>query len=148
MPASPSLALIVVVIAGIALATQAPINAALGRSLASPMGAAAVSFGVGLIVLIALTLAFDGPQTFGKLGVTPGWQMLGGLLGAFYVFAVLWGVSTLGVVSAMAALILGQMGAALVLDSYGLFGLPLQALTPQRMAAAGLVAAGLVLSRL
>ena len=148
MPASPSLALIVVAIAGVALATQAPINAALGRSLASPMGAAAVSFGVGLIVLIALTLAFDGPQTFAKLGVTPGWQMLGGLLGAFYVFAVLWGVSTLGVVSAMAALILGQMGAALVLDGYGLFGLPLQQLTPQRIAAAGLVAAGLVLSRL
>jgi bacterial/archaeal transporter family-2 protein len=48
----------------------------------------------------------------------------------------------------MAALILGQMGMALVLDGNGLFGLPLQALAPQRIAAAGLVAAGLILSRL
>ena len=148
MPASTPLALIIVVIAGVALATQAPINAALGRSLGSPIGVAAVSFGVGLVLLIALTLLFDGPQTFAKLAVTPGWQLLGGLLGAFYVSAVLWGVSTLGVVSTMAALILGQMGMALVLDGNGLFGLPLQALTPQRIASAGLVAAGLVLSRL
>ena len=148
MPVSAPLALIVIAVAGIALATQAPINAALGRSLGSPIGAAAVSFGVGLVVLIGVTLMVSGPQTFAKLGVTPGWQLLGGLLGAFYVSAVLWGVSTLGVLSAMAALILGQMGAALVLDSNGLFGLPVQALSPQRIAAAVLVAAGLVLSRL
>lgn len=148
MPVSTPLALIIVVIAGVALATQGPINAALGRSLASPMGAATVSFGVGLILLIALTLLFDGPQTFTKLAITPGWQLFGGFLGAFYVSAVLWGVSTLGVLSTMAALILGQMGMALVLDGNGLFGLPVQMLTPQRIAAAGLVAAGLVLSRL
>ncbi len=147
MPVSAPFSLLVVGIAGIALATQPPINAALGRSLNSPIGAAAVSFGVGLVVLIGLTLVISGPETFAKLGVTPGWQLLGGLLGAFYVSAALWGVSTLGVLSTMAALILGQMGAALVLDGNGLFGLPVQALTPQRIAAAGLVAAGLVLSR-
>lgn len=148
MPVSAPFALMVVVITGIGLATQALINAALGRSLGSPIAAAAVSFGVGLVVLIGLTLVVSGPQTFAKLGVTPGWQLLGGLLGAFYVSAVLWGVSTLGVLSTMAALILGQMVAALLLDGNGLFGLPVQALTPQRIAAAGLVAAGLVLSRI
>ena len=148
MPVSTPLALLIVIIAGMALATQAPINSSLGRSLGSPVGAAAVSFAVGLVVLIVLTLVFSGPQTFAKLGVTPGWQLLGGFLGAFYVSAVLWGVSTLGVLSTMAALILGQMGMALVLDGNGLFGLPVQALTPQRIAAAALVTAGLVLSRL
>jgi Putative inner membrane exporter, YdcZ len=68
--------------------------------------------------------------------------------GRLHVFAVLWGVPTLGVLSTMAALILGQMGAALVLDGAGMFGLQVQALSPQRIAAAVLVAAGLVLSRL
>lgn len=148
MPASVPFALTIVVIAGAALATQAPINAALSRSLGSPVGAAAVSFGVGLVVLVGLTLLINGPGTFARLGITPGWQLLGGLLGAFYVSAVLWGVSTLGVLSTMAALILGQMAAALVLDGNGILGLPVQALTPQRIAAAGLVAAGLILSRI
>ena len=147
MPVSTPLALIIVVVAGAALAIQAPINGALGRSLGSPIGAAAVSFAVGLIVLLGLTLLMTGPQTFIKIADVPGWQLFGGLLGAFYVSAVLWGVSSLGVLSTMAALIMGQMAAALVLDGQGLLGLPVQALTPQRLAAAGLVAAGLVLSR-
>ncbi len=147
MPVSAPLALLIVVFAGVALAIQAPINAALGRSLGSPIAAAAVSFAVGLVVLIGLTLLISGPQPFAKVAATPGWQLVGGLLGAFYVSAVLWGVSTLGVLSTMAALILGQMGAALLLDGNGLFGLPVQALTPQRIAAAVLVAAGLLLSR-
>lgn len=148
MPISTPLVLTIVACAGMALATQAPINGALARSLGSPVAAAAVSFGVGLVFLIGLTLALNGPQPFAKLVLTPWWQLAGGLLGAFYVSAVLWGVSTLGVVSTMAALILGQMGMALLLDGAGLFGLAVQALTAQRIAAAVLVAAGLVLSRL
>lgn len=148
MHVSIPFALFLVIIAGVALATQAPINAALGRSLGSPVGAAAVSFAVGFLVLLSLTLLHDGPGPFLRLGATPGWQIAGGFLGAYYVFAVLWGVPTLGVLSTMAALILGQMGAALVLDGGGLLGLQVQALSPQRIAAAVLVAAGLVLSRL
>jgi bacterial/archaeal transporter family-2 protein len=53
----------------------------------------------------------------------------------------------MGVVTTVAALILGQMTAALVLDRLGLFGLPVQELSVTRLAAAGLVAAGVVLSR-
>ena len=75
------------------------------------------------------------------------WQVTGGFLGAFYVWAVIWGVPSLGVVTTVAALIFGQMMAALVLDATGLFGLPFHTISPARMAAAGLVAAGLVLSR-
>ena len=148
MPLTTPVALLIVVVAGAALAIQAPINAALGCSLGSPIGAASVSFAVGLIVLITLTLVISGPQVFVRVVGAPGWQLLGGLLGAFYVSAVLWGVSTLGVLSVMAALMLGQLGAALILDGNGLLGLPVQALTPQRIAAVVLVAAGLVLSRL
>ena len=42
----------------------------------------------------------------------------------------------------------GANGSALALDETGLFVLPVQSLTPKRIAAAGLIAAGLVLSRL
>lgn len=148
MPVSTPFALLLILFAGMAVATQVPLNAALGRSLGSPVAAATVSFGVGFVVLVALTLIISGPASFLRLTTVPGWQLAGGLLGAYYVFVVLWGVPTLGVLSTMAALILGQMVAALLIDSMGLFGLAVQALSPQRIAAAGLVAAGLVLSRL
>ena len=46
-----------IAIGGAAVAVQAPINGALGRSLASPLAAATVSFGVGFLALLALSVA-------------------------------------------------------------------------------------------
>jgi bacterial/archaeal transporter family-2 protein len=140
------LAILIVFAAGIALSTQAPLNASLARTLSQPL-AAAVSFGVGFIVLVILSVAVGGTAPLLRLGQAPGWQLLGGFLGAFYVWAVVWGVPQMGVVTTVAALILGQMVAALVLDRTGLFGLPVQELSATRLVAAGLVAAGVVLSR-
>jgi transporter family-2 protein len=77
----------------------------------------------------------------------PWWSWLGGFLGAFYVAIVIWGVPQLGVVSTVAALVFGQVAAALILDAVGAFGLPVQAITWQRLLAAGLILSGLVLSR-
>jgi bacterial/archaeal transporter family-2 protein len=140
-------AILIVFAAGIALSTQAPLNAALARTLDQPLAAAAVSFGTGFILLVILSVAVGGTGPLLRLGQAPGWQLLGGVLGAFYVWAVVWGVPQMGVVTTVAALILGQMAAALVLDATGAFGLPVQDLSATRLAAAGLVAAGVVLSR-
>jgi bacterial/archaeal transporter family-2 protein len=142
-----ALTILIVFIGGIALSTQAPLNAALARTLQQPLAAAAVSFGVGLVVLVLLSVALGGTAPLARITQAPGWQLLGGFLGAYYVWSVIFGVPTLGVVTTAAALILGQMVAALFIDTTGWFGLAVQALTPQRVAAAGLVAAGLVLSR-
>ncbi len=139
--------LLAVFLGGIAIAVQAPLNAAVAKILGAPLPAAAVSFGVGFAVLLALSLA-SGTASYGRLSSVPPLLWTGGLLGAFYVTAVIWGVPALGALSTVAALILGQMAGALVLDSIGAFGLAVQQITPKRLAAAGLVAAGLVLSRL
>lgn len=85
---------------------------------------------------------------FGRLATVPLWQWAGGLLGAYYVWSVIWGVPALGVVTAMAALILGQMAGALVLDATGAFGMPVQPVSLTRILAVLMVAGGLVLSRL
>ncbi|MDO9637755.1 MAG: DMT family transporter [Pseudotabrizicola sp.] len=140
-------ALLAILLGGIAIAVQAPLNGALGRSLGAALPAAAVSFAVGLVALLVLSYATVS-HPFAKLGAVPLWQWAGGLMGAYYVWSVVWGVPTLGVVTAMAALILGQMAGALVLDAIGAFGVPVQPVSLTRVLAVGLVAAGLVLSRL
>jgi len=141
-------AILVVVLAGVAIAVQAPINAALGRSLGGAIPAAAVSFGVGFLVLMAVAILQGQGGAFLKLGRVPVWVLTGGVLGAWYVFASVWGVSSLGVVTLMAALILGQMGAALIIDATGGFGMAVREITGTRIVAAGLVLSGLVISRL
>ncbi len=139
--------LTLILVAGTALALQAPLNAALGRALGSGTAAAAVSFGVGFAVLVLITLGRGDGAAFTRLPAVDWRYLAGGLLGAFYVWAVLWSVPTLGVVTAFAALILGQLGMAMALDAVGAFGLTVHAVTPQRVIAVILVGAGLVLSR-
>jgi bacterial/archaeal transporter family-2 protein len=142
------LTILIIVAAGMALSTQAPLNASLARVLGQPVAAAAISFGVGFLVLTFLSLMLGGTAPLSRVTAATWWQVTGGFLGAFYVWAVIWGVPSIGVLTTVAALILGQMLAALVLDATGLFGLPVNAISPTRLAAAALVAAGLVLSRL
>ncbi len=141
------LPVVLVALGGAAIALQAPVNGALGKALQSPVAAAAVSFGVGFACLLALTLA-GGAGAAGRLGTVPMWQFAGGLLGAFYVWAMAASVSALGVVTALAALVLGQLGAALLIDHFGVFGVAVQPVSPRRRVAVVLVGAGLVLSRL
>ena len=142
------IALPVVIAAGAAATMQAPINAALGRVIDNTLAAAAFSFGIGFLVLFALTLATTGPGFLARVGAISPWHLAGGALGAFYVWASLWGVPVLGVVTMVSALVLGQMLTALAIDTLGPFGLPVRELSPQRVLAVVLVAAGLVLSRI
>jgi transporter family-2 protein len=142
------LVVLAVVLGGAAISLQAPINAALARELGAPVPAAAVSFGVGFLVLVTVALVQGQGGTFLKLPQVPTWTLVGGLLGAGYVFTAVWGVSSLGVVTLVAALILGQMVAAMAIDATGALGMAVREITPTRLAAAGLVAAGLLLSRL
>lgn len=144
----PILPLLLVALGGAAFATQAPINAALARTLGAGVASAAVSFGVGFVVLLAATALAGSAGAFAGLTRAAPWMLVGGALGAFTVFATLTGVPRLGVVTTVAALVLGQLLAATVLDRVGAFGLPVHAITPQRLLAIALVAAGLVLSRL
>ncbi|EIM30435.1 DMT family transporter [Microvirga lotononidis] len=136
-----------ILIGGVFLASQAPINAALARSLGDPILAACISFGIGFVVLAVVSAARGSWPSGSAMASAPWWSWLGGFLGAFYVAVVIWGVPQLGVVSTVAALVFGQVAAALVLDAVGAFGLPIQAITWQRLVAAGMILGGLVLSR-
>lgn len=136
-----------VVLGGTAVALQAPINAALSRELGGPVPAAAVSFGVGFVVLLLIAFAQGQGGAFLKLPQVPAWTLIGGCLGAWYVLTSVWGVSQLGVVTLVAALILGQMTAAMAIDATGALGVTAREITPTRIASAVLVMAGLLLSR-
>lgn len=139
--------LAIIILAGSMAALQAPMNAALGAGLGSGTAAATISFGVGFAVLLAV-ITFTGDfSNLSRVGGVNGWLLIGGLLGAFYVWAILWTIPTLGVVTAVSGMILGQLVVALVMDAVGPFGLPVTAVTPQRIMAVALVAGGLVLSK-
>jgi transporter family-2 protein len=141
------IAALVLIATGALIATQAPINAALGRNVGSAIGAATISFGFGFVLLLAITLIIGDGASLLRIGAVPAWMLLGGAMGAAFVFAALWAVPIVGVLTMSTLIILGQMVAAMVLDQTGAFGLAQISLSPTRLMAAGLVAAGVVLSR-
>ena len=147
MQPSPFFAIALVTVAGAAIALQSPLNAALGRHIASSLGAATVSFGVGFALLLIVTIAYGDGGRLLDAAHAPRVLLTGGILGAFLVWATLSSVTVLGVLTMSAVLILGQIAAALVIDHMGLFGVAAREVSLTRLLAAGLVAAGVVLSR-
>ena len=121
MSISEILALVAIAAGGAAIATQAPINARLGTFVGDPVATAAISFFVGFLVLGGIALAKGAVPAPAALAGAPWWAWIGGALGAVYVWAAVWSVGVLGVVTMVAALIFGQLAAALVLDAVGAF---------------------------
>ena len=130
------------VFAGGMVAMQAPINSTLGRTVGT-FAAASLSFAIGLVVLIFITLVLS--SGFGDLGDAAGlrWYYLtGGVLGAIYVTSVLVSVRSLGAGGVTAATIAGQLTMSLLIDRSGVLGLDERALTPDRVVGIFLLAAG------
>jgi bacterial/archaeal transporter family-2 protein len=142
------IALAAVALGGAAIAVQAPINARLASHVGDPVAAAAISFLVGFLVLAAIAVTRGTLPALAALSDVPWWAWIGGACGAVYVWAAIWSVGTLGVLTLVAAMIFGQLAAALLLDATGAFGMPVHQISLTRLLAVLCVGVGLVLSRL
>lgn len=139
------LAVLATVLAGGLVGMQAPINSVLGKRIGT-LAAASVSFAVGLAALAALTVLIGGGfGRFGEIRGLPWYYLIGGLLGAVYVTCVLLSVRTIGAGGVAAATIVGQLTMSVLLDRFGLFGLPQRPLDITRLAGVALLVAGTAL---
>lgn len=143
----PIMAVIFVILAGACITIQAPINAALARGVGSALAAASISFGVGFALLVLATVLLGEGRSFGLALHQDRLLWVGGFLGAFYVWTIVWTLPQMGVLTAVCALALGQILAAIMMDRLGLFGLQIRDISIPRLLAAGMVGGGLVLSR-
>ncbi len=133
---------------GAGLPVQAGVNAAMARHVGRPEWAALVNFAVGLVGLAAWLFATRAaPPSAAALAKAPIWAWTGGLLGAFYVSAVVVLAPRLGVAVTLGLSVAGQMLAALLLDHYGLVGLATRPVSAQRVVGAALLVVGVVLIR-
>ncbi len=136
------------VVAGVMLPLQAAINARLARTVGGAVWAATVSGLVVTIVLAAVASAATraGPRTSG-LDALPWWAWTGGLCGAVVLSATTAIAPRLGTASMIALVMTGQVLSSLVLDNFGLLGLPAEPLSLKRLAAAALLMGGAALMR-
>jgi transporter family-2 protein len=140
--------LAIALLAGAFMPTQGAINNKLALFVQSPVLAAFISFGVGTIALFFYLLLAGTP--FSQLLLAknaPAIAWTGGLLGAFFVAAVVSLVPRLGVALTFSLIVAGQLIVTLVIDHYGLFDVPVKTVNLPRILGILLIIGGVILVR-
>ena len=140
--------IILAILAGAVLPLQAGLNVQLGKSVQQPIFAAFASFLIGTIGLFIylLMLKFDFSTMTQAKSVSP-IVWIAGILGAFYVAAVIILAPKLGTALTYSLVVGGQMVISLIFDHYGLLGLPVKAINWQRFLGVAFLITGVLLIR-
>lgn len=131
--------------AGVGIPVLAALNAQLGARIGAPVAAGVVALSVALCAAVVALVATGSGAALRALPGQPAHLFLAGLFMAFYLLSITWIAPRFGVGNAVFYVLLGQMVAAALIDRFGLFGAPVQALTATRLAGLGLMGAGLAL---
>lgn len=140
--------LILALLAGAVMPTQAAINHRLAQYVLHPVLSAFISFAVGTAALFAYIMASGIPLhqlTLARNAPAIAWT--GGLLGAFFVTTGVTLVPRLGVALTFSLVVAGQMIFTLLIDHYGLLGVPVKTVNWPRIFGVLLVVAGVILIR-
>jgi bacterial/archaeal transporter family-2 protein len=118
-----ALLLLCALLLGAGLALQVAMNSEMRGFAAGPVGAALVSFVVGTLAMLAILGAVRAPWPgVHRLADAPWWTWFGGLMGALYVLGAVVIAPRVGPGPLLAAVVMGQMAAALVLEHFGWLG--------------------------
>jgi bacterial/archaeal transporter family-2 protein len=126
---------------GFGMAVQSGVNTLLRNIVGEPLQASIINFCVGIAGLLAvavLTGKFTLSQTINWSDLS-WWKLTGGLIGAFYIYAIIVAVPKIGPANMFSLVVAGQVITAIVLDHFGLFGFAVHPLNWVRMMGAVLL---------
>lgn len=132
---------------GAGLAIQAGVNTQLRVATGSALWAALLSASLTVVLLAAAQAVQRDPLDTAALTRFPWWIWTGGVMGACYMFGVVFLTRPLGVALMFGAAIMGQVLTGLVVDHFGWFGVPVHPVSPLRILGALLLIAGAALIR-
>ncbi len=140
--------IILAILAGMMMPTQAAINNKLASHVESPILSAFISFAVGTLALFLYILATGIPlSNLANAKNAPAVAWLGGILGAFFVASAVVLVPKIGVALTFSLIIAGQMLVTLVIDHFGWLGVPERPVSVLRLFGAAMITIGVVLIR-
>ena len=113
-----------------------------------PVYGAMFSVAVSTLTMLAAALMERLPiPDLRGIGAQPAWAWTGGIIGAFVVLTALTATPRLGAATTVVLFIAGQLAASLVLDHYGLLGVPVHPVDLRRMLGVVCLVAGVILIR-
>jgi transporter family-2 protein len=140
-----ALASLFILVAGVAAAIQVAVQSRLGERIGT-LEAATFQTIVAVSLFLVTTLALRGGLGGVAQGFkTPPWMWLGGLMGFIIVSGITYAPGKIGNLGLAGILIAAQLGAAAIIDAFGLFGFEKVGLPWQRATGLVLLAAGAAL---
>ena len=140
--------ILLAIVAGAMAPLQAATNNRLAIVLGSPVLSALVSFVIGTLTLLIYIVASGTPlSNLGLMKEAPPVAWIGGVLGAIFVTATVLLLPRLGVAMTFSLVIAGQMLITLVIDHFGLLGVPVKEISLARILGVMLIVAGSILIR-
>lgn len=117
-------------LAGVAVAVQTGVNSQLRNDTNNPVLTALISFGIGTIALMIIYFSFFKVSPMFPAGFEfTWWKFTGGLLGVVYVTAVVIAAPRIGAANALGFIVAGQFVAAVIIDHFGLLGMPVHTIS-------------------
>ncbi|MGC3976103.1 MAG: DMT family transporter [Nitrospira sp.] len=141
-------------LAGGLLPLQGAVNGLLRDDLQAPLAVGMINFLVAtlaMILAVGCTAAFiESAFSPGRPGLStmPWWGWLGGVLGAYYVLIVFMAMPAIGSAITVGLTITGQQVVSVLVDRYGLLGMPQRPATGLRMGGVVLLITGVTFMRL
>ena len=133
-------------LAGMLITVQTGSNARLKEAFGETLPAVIVSSSLGIILLVAVTLAGRIPwPSLSSVAATPWWGWVGGALGAIYAVTTVLLARELGAATLTALVVTGQLVCSVVLDHFGWVGFTEHAAGAGRILGCLLMVAGFFL---
>lgn len=133
--------IVLIVLGGASAAVQSPINSVLGKRIGI-LECGLWSFCTGALLLILL-VTFFGKGHLSEVTAVPKWQLIGGVLGVIAVTAMIISAPQLGIGLATVCLLFGQIVVAILIDTFGLFGVEVVPLDYNRIIGVALMVVGI-----
>lgn len=130
---------------GLIIPLQQAMNAKMRTFVVNPMYASLVNFLAGAvlgIVVAAIMSASGEPGNWRRATEAPWWAWCGGLIGMAFITAGVLCVPRIGVASFSAAVLVGQLVGAMLLDHMGWMGVIQRQITATRMCGVALLLVG------
>lgn len=139
--------IILIFLAGTFLPIQAGMNSKLAKTGGSPVYASMISFAVGVITLIAYILITSQNISLKGLKEAPAYAWFGGILGAFYVTAIVLAFPKIGPGLTFGLVVAGQLLISMIMEHFQIMGSQPHPVSIGRIMGMLLIVAGVIMMK-
>ncbi|MGG7164734.1 DMT family transporter [Clostridium ihumii] len=137
------IAIIIAIISGVSMSLQGVFNTKLSEKLGL-WETNVVSQAIALIVTL-IVMIFAGKGDLKAIKDVNKFYLLSGVLGAVIIYTVMKSISSLGTSCGIGIILIAQLGAAAIIDSFGLFGTEKTPYGIKEMLGIGIMIAGIII---